>query len=260
MTGRKYFDLTGKHALVTAATTPLAQALAIALDEAGATVSLTTLHDDKAELEESDRILAECVSPDHQGQTKRIDLTRPSAVENAINELEEEVSPIDILVNGAHCAEIKPVLESTLEDWLSMINLNATSTFVASQTVGRSMIERGARGRIINLVSIIHDRGVPNCALFGASQGAVLGFTKSLGLEWGRKGVTVNAIGLGFIDELAGPQNDRELHNILQRYIPVARTGTPEDLKGVLVYLVSDEAGFVNAELFTVDGALNTHG
>jgi NAD(P)-dependent dehydrogenase (short-subunit alcohol dehydrogenase family) len=174
--------------------------------------------------------------------------------------LEADVSPIDILVNGAHCAEIKPVLESTLEDWLRMISLNATSTFVASQAVGRRLIERGAKGRIVNLVSITHDRGVPNCALFGASQGAVLGFTKSLGLEWGRKGVTVNAIGLGFMDELDGPQNDKELHNILQRYIPVARTGTPEDLKGVLVYLVSDEAGFVNAELHTVDGALTTHG
>lgn len=260
MTGKRYFDLTGKHALVTAATTPLAQALSSALSDAGATVSLTTLNDDEAELKEAGAILAQCVSPDHRGQTKGIDLTHPPEVENAVNELEDEVAPIDILVNGAHCAEIKPVLESTLEDWLSMINLNATSAFVASQTVGRSMIERGAQGRIINLVSIIHDRGVPNCALFGASQGAVLGFTKSLALEWGRKGITVNAIGLGFIDELDGPQNDKELHNILQRYIPVARTGTPEDLKGVLIYLVSDEAGFVNAELFTVDGALNTHG
>ncbi|HJN52404.1 MAG: SDR family oxidoreductase [Pseudomonadales bacterium] len=257
---RKYFDLAGKHALVTAATTPLASALSMALSEAGARVSLTTLRDDAAELKESVRILAECVSSDLQGQTKGIDLTDPTAVENAVNELEDEVSPIDILVNGAHCAEIKPVLESTLEDWLGMINLNATSTFVASQAVGRRIIQRGGKGRIVNLVSITHDRGVPNCALFGASQGAVLGFTKSLGLEWGRRGVTVNAIGLGFIDELDGPQNDNELHNILQRYIPVARTGTPEDLKGVVVYLVSDEAAFVNAELFTVDGALVTHG
>jgi gluconate 5-dehydrogenase len=260
MTARKYFDLAGKHALVTAATTPLAQALAIALSEAGAKVSMTTLNEDEAELNESARILTECVSPDLQGQTKGIDLTHPSAVENAVSELEDQVSPIDILVNAAHCAKIKPVLESTLEDWLSMLDQNATSTFVASQAVGRRMIERGANGRIVNFVSITHDRGVPNCALFGASQGAVLGFTKSLALEWGRKGVTVNAIGLGFMDELDGPQNDKELHNILQRYIPMARTGTPQDLMGVLVYLVSEEAAFVNAELFTVDGALNTHG
>jgi|TARA_Y100000310_G_scaffold330109_1_gene401200 NAD(P)-dependent dehydrogenase (short-subunit alcohol dehydrogenase family) len=259
MTARKYFDLTGKHALVTAATTPLAGALSNALSEAGAVVSMTTLNEDEAELQESNRILAECVAPDLQGQTKGLDLTQPAAVEQAVSELQHDVSPIDILVNGAHCANIKPVLESTVDDWHGMINLNATSTFVASHAVGRRMIERGT-GRIVNLVSITHDRGVPNCALFGASQGAVLGFTKSLGLEWGRKGVTVNAIGVGFIDELAGPHNDKELHNILQRYIPVARTGTPDDLKGVTVYLVSDEAAFVNAELFTVDGALNTHG
>lgn len=257
---KKYFDLTGKHALVTAATTPLAQALVNALSEAGAKVSTMTLRDDKLELIESSRILKECVAADLQGQTKCVDLTQPTAVESAIDELQGDIAPIDILVNGAHCARIQPMLESTVDDWHTMINLNATSTFVASHAVGRRIIARGATGRIVNLVSIVHDRGVPNCALFGASQGAVLGFTKSLGLEWGRQGVNVNAIGVGFIDGLAGPHNDKELHAILQKTIPVRRTGTTEDLKGVVVYLASDEAGFVNAELFTVDGAMQTHG
>lgn len=257
---KKYFDLTGKHALVTAATTPLAQALVNALSEAGAKVSTMTLRDDKLELIESSRILKECVTADLQGQTKCVDLTQPTAVESAIDELQGDIAPIDILVNGAHCARIQPMLESTVDDWHTMINLNATSTFVASHAVGRRIIARGATGRIVNLVSIVHDRGVPNCALFGASQGAVLGFTKSLGLEWGRQGVNVNAIGVGFIDGLAGPHNDKELHAILQKTIPARRTGTTEDLKGVVVYLASDEAGFVNAEVFTVDGAMQTHG
>ncbi len=222
-------------------------------------VSLTTLRDDGTELSEAAAILESSVATGLQGKATSLDLTRADAVEQAIGKLEEEIAPVDILINAAHCATIQPVLESTQQDWQDMIDLNATSTFVASQVVGRRMIARGASGRIVNLVSIVHDRGVPNCALFGASQGAVLGLTKSLGLEWGRRGVTVNAIGLGFIDGLEGPHNDDELHAILQRYIPVARTGTPEDITGVLVYLVSDKAAFVNAELLTVDGALTTH-
>jgi NAD(P)-dependent dehydrogenase (short-subunit alcohol dehydrogenase family) len=256
---KKYFDLTGKHALVTAAITPLAQALVNALSEAGAVVSTLTLRDDKSELDESARILKEYVAADLQGQTKCVDLTQPPSVEIAIDELENDIAPIDILVNGAHCAKIQPMLESTVDEWHTMINLNATSTFVASHAIGKRIIARGGTGRIVNLVSLLHDRGVPNCALFGASQGTVLGFTKSLGLEWGRRGVNVNAIGVGFIDGLAGPHNDKELNAILQKTIPARRTGTTDDLKGIVVYLASDEAGFVNAELFTVDGAIQTH-
>jgi NAD(P)-dependent dehydrogenase (short-subunit alcohol dehydrogenase family) len=106
---------------------------------------------------------------------------------------------------------------------------------------------------------IPHDRGVPNAALFGASQGAVLGFTKSLGLEWGRSGVTANALGLGFMDEIPGIQSDEAVHAVLERYIPVRRLGTPADLQGPLIYLCSDLAGFVDSEVFVVDGAIQVH-
>ena len=106
----------------------------------------------------------------------------------------------------------------------------------------------------------LHDRGVPNAALFGGSQGAVLGLTKSLGLEWGRTGVTVNAIGLGFFDDVPGVQNDEELRAVLERYIPLRRLGKPEDIQGAVVYLASEDAGFVDAEVFVIDGAIVAHG
>lgn len=253
-----YFDLTGKHALVTGATGPLARALAVGLAEAGADVSVTTLADDGDEETEANSILNECWSLGRKGEAKRVDLTDPAAVDLAVAALEDSIAPLDILVNAGHSANIKPVLESSLDDWEREVGRNATSVFVASQAVGRRMIDRG-KGRIVNLVSVLHDRGVPNCSLFGASQGAVLGFTKSLGLEWGRGGVTVNALGIGFYDGVAGPQSDKELHAVLERYIPVRRLGAPEDLQGALVYLVSDEAGFVTSEVLVVDGAIQTH-
>tara|TARA_Y100000996_G_scaffold180127_1_gene140822 strand:- start:363 stop:671 length:309 start_codon:yes stop_codon:yes gene_type:complete len=101
--------------------------------------------------------------------------------------------------------------------------------------------------------------------MFGASQGAVLGFTKSLGLEWGggnsliKDRVTVNALGIGFYEGVAGPQNDPALSPVLEKYIPLRRLGRPEDLRGAVVYLASDEADYVNAELLVVDGSIVNH-
>ena len=116
-----------------------------------------------------------------------------------------------------------------------------------------------AQVTVTTLVSVLHDRGIPHAALFGASQGAVLGYTKSLGLEWGRNGVTVNALGLGFYDDVPGVQADEEIRAILERYIPLRRLGTPEDLQGAVVYLSSEFAAFVDSETVVIDGAIQVH-
>ncbi len=253
--GPPLFDLAGKHALVTAATGPLARSLAVALAEAGADVSVTTLHDDAGEAVQANSILNECWSIGRRGQARRLELTDPAAVGAAVASLEGDVGPIDILVNAAHGANIKPVLEASLEDWEREIARNATSVFVATQAVGRGMLER-ERGRVVNIVSVLGERAAPNCALFAASQGAVLAFTKSVGLEWARRGVTVNALGVGFFESLPGPQADPEVREILERFVPLGRLGRPEDLQGALIYLVSDEAAFVDSAVFPVDGAI----
>lgn len=256
--GRNPFDLTGRNAIVTGATGPLGRALATALAEVGANVSVTTLHDSAEEEVAANSILNECWSHGRKGIVRRVDLTSPAAVATAVAAIEAEVGPTHILVNAGHNANIKPVLEASLAEWNREIERNATTVFVAAQAVGKGMVERGY-GRIVNLVSILHDRGVPNAALYGASQGAVLGLTKSLGLEWGRSGVTVNALGLGFMDDVPGIQSDEAVHAVLERYIPVRRLGRPADLQGPLIYLCSDLAGFVDSEVFVVDGAIQVH-
>ena len=170
-------------------------------------------------------------------------------------ELERDVAPIDILVNAAHGANIKPLVGVSLEDWEREIARNATSVFVATQAVGRGMLGRGC-GRIVNLVSVLSERAAPNCALFGASQGAVPPFTRSAGQEWARRGVTVNALGIGFFDRVPGPQPDQEVRAILEPYVPLRRLGKPEALQGALIYLLSDEAEFVDSAVFPIDGAI----
>ena len=252
------FDLSGRHALVTGATGPLARAVATALAEAGANVSVTTTRDDAGEAAEANSILAACTALGRSGGARQLDLTDPVAVDAAVAAMESEVSPFDILVHASHEANIKPVLDSSLDDWRRELDRNATTLFVATQAVGRRMVQRGY-GRITTFTSVLHDRGVPNASLFGASQGAVLGYTKSLGLEWGRDGVTVNTITLGFYDDVAGIQNDEEIHAILERYIPLRRLGRPEDVQGAVVYLSSELAAFVDSETFVIDGAIQVH-
>lgn len=259
------FSLAGRHALVTGATTPLARALAVALAEAGANVSVTTTRDARAEEVQANSILNECwAAAGVSGRALTLDLSDPVAVEAAVTALERDVAPIDILVNATHEANVKPVLEASLDDWRTEIDRNATTAFVACQAVGRRMVARGG-GRIINLVSVVHDRGVPNCVMFSASQAAVLGLTRTLGIEWGRgpadtlSRVTVNALGLGFYEGVAGPQGDATLHGILQRYIPLRRLGEPADLQGALVFLASDTANYMQGELVMVDGAIASH-
>lgn len=253
------FDLSGRHALVTGATTDLAHAIATALAEAGAIVSAMTLHDDAGEAAQARAIVAACATVGGAGAVRQVDLTHPATVGEAVAAIEQEVAPIDILVNAAHMATIRPILEATVDDWHRELLTNATSVFVACRAVAPGMIARG-HGRIVNLVSILHDRGIPNGAIFGASQGAIVGFTKSAGLEWGRgTGVTVNALALGFFAGVPGPQADPVVAGVLERYVPLRRLGTPEDLKGAVVYLCSDHAGFVDSELVLVDGAIAIH-
>ena len=256
--GRNPFDLTGRHALITGATGPLGRALAVGLAEAGADVSVTTSNDDAGEETTANSILNECWSLGRKGTARRVDLANPAAFSGAVDAIEATHGPVDILVNASHGANIKPVLETSLDEWERELSRNATTTFVACQTLAARMIPRGY-GRIVNLVSVLHDRGIANGAIYAASQGAVLGFTKSAAIEWVRHGITLNALGIGFYDGVPGPQSDEAVHAVLERYIPLRRLGKPEDLQGALVYLCSNEAGFTDAEVFMVDGAIAVH-
>ncbi|MDA0815738.1 MAG: SDR family oxidoreductase [Chloroflexi bacterium] len=259
------FSLKGKHALVTGATGPLARAAAVALAEAGATVSLLTLDNTQQDEVAANSILNECWSAGSQdGQVKTVDLRNYAAVESAIDGLESAVGPIDILVNAAHGANVKPMLESTVEDWTREIDRNATAVFTPTLAVGKRMVPRG-KGRVINFAANVHDRGIPNCAIYAASQGAIIGLSKNLAIEWGGGGalvedrVTVNTIVLGFFEDVPGPQADPDVAAVLERYIPLRRLGRPNDIRGAVVYLASDRANFLNGETVTVDGAIVNH-
>ena len=250
--------LAGRTALVTAAVGPLGRALAVGLAEAGLNVSVTTLTGVREEEFQANSILNECWSLGRRGGAYALDLADPGAVESALDAVESASGPIAVLVNAAQAVPVVPAVEADAFAWERALRLGATAIFVPTLAAGRRMLAQG-HGRVVSVVSVLHDRGAPGGSLVGAASGAVAALTRSLGVEWARSGVTVNALAVGLIEGLPGPHADSETRAALERYIPSRRIGRPDDLVGALLYLVSDAAAYVNAEVLAVDGGLAVH-
>lgn len=251
-------ELAGRSALVAGAAGPVGRALAVGLAEAGLHVSVTTLTGAREEQFLANSILNECWSLGRRGGAYAVDLADPRAVEAALDAAEAEAGPLSVLVNVAGSAPLVAAAEADAPAWERALRLGATSAYVPTLAAGRRMLARG-RGRIVNVVSVLHDRGMPGGSLTGAASGAVAALTRSLGVEWARSGVTVNALAVGLIEGVAGPHDDAGARAALERYIPARRIGRPGDLVGALLYLASDAADYVNAEVLAVDGGLAVH-
>ncbi|MCY4639963.1 MAG: SDR family oxidoreductase [Chloroflexi bacterium] len=251
-------ELAGRSALVTAAVGPLGRVLAVGLAEAGLHVSVTTLTGAREEEFQANSILNECWSLGRRGGAHALDLADPGAVESMLDAVEAEAGPLSVLVNGAFAVPTVAAVDADVPDWERALRLGATAAYVPTLAAGRRMLARG-QGRIVSVVSVLHDRGAPGGSLIGAASGAVAALTRSLGVEWARSGVTVNALAAGLIEGLPGPHADAQARAAIERYIPSRRIGRPEDLVGALIYLVSDAAAYVNAEVLAVDGGLAVH-
>ncbi len=137
-----------------------------------------------------------------------------------------------------------------------IIDHNLKNIWMSCQEGARVMLKFGG-GAIVNMTSVLAERGVPNAALYCTAKGAVLNLTRALALEWARKGIRVNAIEAGWLDDESSPANqDDEFSKMLLKYLPDNRLVKPEELGGALLYLVSPAAGFVTGEAIGVDGGL----
>lgn len=163
---------------------------------------------------------------------------------------------LDVLVSCLGGALAVPLVDLTDEDLDRTVQQNLTTPIRLLRAAGRHMVEQ-KRGRIIQAVSLVGERGVPNTAVYGACQAGLIQSVKALALEWARTGVRINAIGLGWMegDPLAsGPGSDR-----LTRYLPTKRLGRPDEAGPVAVYLASDAADMMTGQTLWVDGAILSH-
>lgn len=189
------------------------------------------------------------------------DVTDRSQVDAALSAIRDRLGPVAILVNAAGLDGFKRFTNITFEDWQRVIDVNLHGVFHMIQAVLPDMLDAGW-GRIVNISSSSTHSGVPYMAHYVAAKSAVNGLTKSLALEYGPHGITVNAVPPGFIDTpmLRNAESQGFLGDVEQNIAetPVRRIGKPEDIAAACAFLSSDEAGYITGQILGVNGGRNT--
>ena len=249
----KLFDLTGRTALITGSSKGIGLGLARGLAEAGARVILNGR--DGARLGVAAAALTTSGLP--KVDTAAFDVTRPNHVAAAVAKIEEEIGPIDILINNAGMQHRAPLEDFPPEKWSELMRTNVDSAFFVGQAVARHMIGRG-RGKIVNIASVQSELARPGIAPYTASKGAIKQLTKGMATDWGPRGLQVNAIAPGYFKtELNQALVENETFSgWLQQRTPAGRWGNVEELVGAAIFLTSDASSFVNGHVLYVDGGI----
>jgi 2-hydroxycyclohexanecarboxyl-CoA dehydrogenase len=189
------------------------------------------------------------------------DVTDRAQVDAALEDIRAALGPVTVLVNAAGLDRFKKFTDLTFEDWLRVIDVNLNGVFHCIQAVLPDMIEAGW-GRIVNISSSSTHSGQPYMAPYVAAKSAVNGLTKSLALEYGPSGITVNAVPPGFIDTpMLRKAEERGFLGDTEKQIaatPVRRIGRPEDIAAACAFLISEEAGYITGQILGVNGGRNT--
>jgi NAD(P)-dependent dehydrogenase (short-subunit alcohol dehydrogenase family) len=251
-----FFNLEGKTAVVTGGTSGIGRAIAIGLAEAGADVVATGRRQQQVE-----EAAAEIEARGRKSLRQSSDVGDRASLEKLLAATLEKFGKVDILVNCAGIIKRTPTLEVGEEEWTNILNTNLTGTLRASQIFGRPMLERGY-GRIVNIASLNSFVALAEVAAYAASKAGVASLTRSLAVEWSKKGVTVNAIAPGVFrtDINAKLLDSTPRGQELLMRTPMGRFGKTEELVGAAIYLASDSASFVTGEVLVVDGGFLASG
>ncbi len=241
------FSLSGKTALITGASGGIGAAIARSLYEAGAKIAISgtrieVLEELKAQIGEGVHVLP-------------CNLTKPEEVEKLVPAAEAALGGLDILVNNAGITKDGLAMRMKDEDWQAVIDVNLTANFRLSRAAMRPMMKK-RWGRIINITSIVGVTGNPGQANYVASKAGLIGMTKSLAQEMGSRSVTVNCVAPGFIaSPMTEVLNEKQKEAILGK-IPAGKMGAASDVAAAVVYLASEEAGYVTGQTLHVNGGM----
>ncbi len=245
------FKLDGKIALVTGAKRGIGKSLAIALAEAGADIIgvSRTLESSGSEVEKEILALGRKFIP------YRCDFSKRKQLYEFINSVKRKFPRIDILVNNAGTLYRELAINHSDEKWDEVLEVNLNAQFILTREIAKEMIKRNG-GKIIFTASVLSFQGGILVPSYSASKGAIGQLTKALANEWAPHGINVNAIAPGYIvtDFTADLiKNEKRYQSILER-IPAGKWGTPDDLKGIIVFLSSDASKYVNGVVIPIDG------
>ena len=252
------FSLEGKVALVTGASYGIGFAIATAFAEAGAKI---VFNDIKQEL--VDRGLASYKEKGIDAKGYVCDVTDEDQVKNLVATIEEEVGPINILVNNAGIIKRIPMHEMSAAEFRQVIDIDLNGPFICSKAVIPTMMKLGG-GKIINICSMMSELGRETVSAYAAAKGGLKMLTRNIASEYGQYNIQCNGIGPGFIaTPQTAPLRERQADGSRHPFdafivakTPAERWGTPEDLMGPAVFLASDASNFVNGHVLYVDGGI----
>jgi len=244
------FDLTGKVALVTGASSGIGQRQAIALAQSGASVVLLSRRKNEL-LNVVSRIQLE----DGQASALSADLSDRNQLTEIAARAKEPFGAIDILINAAGINLRQPVEEITLESWDNTLNLNLSVPFFLARELVPDM-EANGWGRIINIASLQSSRAFANGLAYGASKGGITQLTRAMAETWSNKGINCNAIAPGFFPTglTAAVYQNPEMLDILARQTAIGRNGELKDLDGITVFLSSQASDYITGQVIHLDG------
>lgn len=245
--------LDGKTALITGASKGIGRAIAMTYAKEGANVAFTYL----SSVEKGQALEGELSAFGVQAKGYRSDASDFAAADQLVNDVIKDFGGLHILINNAGITKDNLLMRMTEEMWDQVINVNLKSCFNTVKAATRNfMKQRG--GSIINITSVVGLRGNAGQANYSASKAGIVGFTKSVALELGSRGIRSNAVAPGFIETEMTDVLDEKTVQGWRDAIPLKRGGTPEDVAQACVYLGSDNSTYITGQVLQVDGGMLT--
>ena len=242
------FNLNNKIAIVTGASQGIGKIIAFELAKSGAHVACISRNKKAIE-----SIVEEITINGGQASSFPCDISDSDTLSEIITEIIKENSRIDILVNNAGITKDSLLMRMSIEQWDDVINTNLKVAFHCTTAVVRYMM-KNKFGRIINITSIVGLTGNAGQANYAASKAGLIGMTKSIAKEVASRGITANCIAPGWIETSMTDKLSGEVKNEFLSHIPVGRIGSPDDIANAVIFLASDEAGYITGQTITVDG------